>query len=105
LRWRLAHEPPGTAAELPGWLSGRGVAPERYWVSGMTWREPSPGAVCLILDEATGRWHAEGELRGGDRAVLCRFASQAEAFEVFERELTRADGTPFHQEDASPRQP
>jgi hypothetical protein len=101
LRWRREHEPPKTAAELPGWLHGRGVAPERYWISGMTWREAAPDAVCLILDEATGQWRAEGELRGGRRTVLRRFASQAEAFEVFERELTRADGIPFAGEKAA----
>jgi hypothetical protein len=98
LRWRLEHEPPRSAAELPGWLYRHGVAPERYWVSGMTWCEPPPDAVCLILDEATGRWRAEGELRDGRRAVLRRFASQTEAFEVFERELTRTDGIPFAEE-------
>jgi len=95
LRWRIEHEPPRTAAQLPGRLYRRGVAPERYWVTGMTYCEAPPDAVCLILDETTGQWRAEGELRGGSRPVLRRFASQAEAFEVFERELTRTDGTPF----------
>ena len=94
-RWRLEHEPPTRAVELPGWLYRHGVAPERYWISGMTWCEATPDAVCLIFDEATDQWRAEGALRGGRRAVLRRFASQAEAVEVFERELTRADGSPF----------
>jgi hypothetical protein len=102
LRWRLEHEPPRTAADLPGRLYSRGVAPERYWVTGMPWRAAPADAVCLILDDATGRWHAEGELRGGRRSVLRRFASQAEAFEIFERELTRADRTPFAAEKAAP---
>lgn len=95
LRWRIENEPPRTASQLPGRLYRHGVAPERYWVSGMTWCEALPDAVCLVLDEATGEWHAEGELRDGRRAVLRRFGSQAEAFEVFERELTRTDGKPF----------
>ncbi len=101
LRWRLEHEPPKSAAELPAWLYRYGVAPERYWISGMNWREALPDAVCLILDEVTGQWHAEGEMRGGRRGVLRRFASQADALEVFERELTRADGTPFAAEKAA----
>jgi len=100
-RWRREHELPRTADELPGWLYRHGVAPERYWITGMTHREALPDAVCLILDEATAQWRAEGELRGGSRAVLRRFASQAEAFEVFERELTRTDGTPFAPEQTA----
>ncbi|MEV4704560.1 hypothetical protein [Actinoplanes sp. NPDC049316] len=95
LQWRLRNEPPTKATGLPGWLTHHGVEPERYWISGMTWREAQPDAVCLISDGATGRWHAEGGLRGGRRAVLRRFASEEEAVEVFQHELTRPDGAPF----------
>lgn len=102
LQRRIEHEPPRTASDLPGWLYRHGVAPERYWVSTMTHREPLPDAVCLILDEATGQWRAEGELHDGRRPVLRRFASEAEALEVFQRELTRTDGPPFAEEKAAP---
>lgn len=99
LRWRLENEPPRTVAELPGWLYRHGVAPDCYWVTGMAWCEAPPDAVCLVLDEASGQWRAEGELRDGRRPVLRRFASEAEAIEVFSQELTRSDSTPFAGDD------
>jgi hypothetical protein len=98
---RRLGEPPTTPIMLGARLYRRGVGPERYRIGGDDDSNLRPDALFLRQDPQSGQWWVEQRLPGGRPEVLRRFASQAEAFAVFEREMTRTDAAPFAAEKAS----